>query len=137
MDINFTVADKGRHFVVLLFEDYVVKIPKNLKQRQDTKWLDFIANSQTYLAEKIEGVLPCERVDNFLVMPRAQGIRVDLLPKHIRKELKEHIDKKRGEILIAIQRCGFRLDDVCDQNMFYHRAEDKLYIIDYGNLRKV
>ncbi len=125
---KFTIDESGVYFTVLVFEDYVVKIPKKDKVKQVSE-LKFISDSQTKLSD-IKGVLPCWLIENVLVMPKAKGKRSDQYP-----EKKAHIKALRNEILEKIKGKGYELRDTGQRNMFYDEEQDQVYMIDFHAIK--
>lgn len=128
------VADKGAYFIVFMFPDHVVKIPKrskfhkNKKRKEDlNETLSAIAEVQSYLAERVEGVLPCWVINNYLVMPRAPGKRGDKLTD----KQWERASEIRDELLQQINEHGYTLQDTGKDNLHYDPATDKVYLIDF------
>ncbi len=130
------VADKGAYFIVFMFPDHVVKIPKrskfhkkkNKKRKEDlNETLSMIAEVQSYLAERVEGVLPCWKVNNYLVMPRAPGLRGDKLTD----EQWERASEIRDCLLEQIKEHGYVLQDAGKDNIHYDPETDKVYLIDF------
>ncbi len=114
-----------------LYKDFVIKTPKRI-QFKDTKALDRIAEAQTYLASKVDGVLPCYRVGLQLFMPRAPGVDAGKVMKKW-----PHIKKKRDQVVEAIKRHGYLLTDVGSKNVIYDEENDKVYLIDFHQVKKV
>lgn len=122
---GFILDESGYYFTVLIFNDYVVKIPKK-DLVKDVEELKFIADTQTELAEHVNGVLPCWLIENVLVMPKAKGRRADACLSK-----KAHIKGLKMEILSKIKDMGYELKDTGSRNMFYDEAEDQVYMIDF------
>ncbi len=135
IDIGDFVVEKGSHFLVLVFEDedYVIKIPK-LPEYKKIQRLDFIAYWQTYLSQNIKGVLPCYRVRNYLVMPKAPGVRMDKLPT---MTLRNQVHSTARELAKRIKKFGFLLTDLSDENIFYDKKEKQVWLIDFSTGKKV
>jgi len=127
--LPFKIDETGVYFTVLIFDDYVVKIPKRDKVK-DINMLKFISDSQTELSEKVNGVLPCWLIEGVLIMPKAKGKRSD---HH--KDKKEHIKALRQEILDQIKSFGYELKDHGFKNMFYDEEQDQVYMIDFHAIR--
>lgn len=126
---GFTLDETGVYFSVLVFQDYVVKIPKK-EMGMEVEQLKFIAEAQTELAEHVNGVLPCWMIENVLIMPKAKGRRADACLSK-----KAHIKALKAEILHKIKDLGYELRDTGARNMFYDEAEDQVYMIDFHAVR--
>ena len=128
----FIINEEGVYFTVLMFEDYVVKIPRP-DRINDVKELKFIAESQDFLSENINGILPCWLIECCLIMPRAKGIRADKLSY----DEKDHIQLLRNVILEQIEKLEYELIDCGSKNMFYDEGEDQVYLIDFHAIKKM
>ncbi len=126
----FKVDESGVYFTVLVFQDYVIKIPKKDKVK-DIEALKFISDTQTHVSEHVNGVLPCWLIENVLVMPTAKGTRSDQ-----RKDKNEHIKKLKKEILAQINDLGYTLSDTGSRNTFYDEEQDQVYMIDFHAVKK-
>ncbi len=132
MDLpEFEVA-KGAYFTVIMFDDYVIKVPTQEETKQEER-LEEIAALQTEIAAKIPGVLPCCKVGPVLIMPRAPGVRVDLLPNKTRRRANALRDRKLEEI----RRIGYDLDGGGNFNIHYDVDADEIYLLDFHTVRKI
>ncbi len=129
--IPFKIDESGVYFTVLVFEDYVVKIPKKDKVK-DVQELKFIADTQTKVSEHVDGVLPCWLIDNVLIMPKAPGKRADEFP-----DKKTYFKNMKQKILSQIKDLGYDLRDTGMKNMFYDESQDQIYMIDFHAVRKI
>ena len=120
------VEDSGQHFRVIVFENYVVKIPRTDKQRAK---LDDIVEVQNYLAEHVAGILPVERVDDLLVMPRVPGERADERDDWL------YLRDLRDEIQSQVNDLGYVIMDIGSSDMFYDETDDQLYLVDFSQVR--
>jgi len=139
MDFNepdFIVEQSGVFFIVLIFDEFVIKIPRkgsknNLKENH--RIMKKMEEIQNHLAEHMNEVLPIRYVEDkgYMIMERAKGERVDLLEKKP-PNYKTKIDniKEKGSKL------GYKLDDLCDKNMFYDSDNNQLYFIDLHLVKK-
>ncbi len=125
---EFEVDHDGVHFVVLLFADCVVKLPRK-RPKVDQK-LDEIAEMQNKLAAVEPTVLPVENRGDYLLMPRAPGERVDKLQARD-KALDAHLQRLRSEAVARIEALGYDMRDASPKNMFYCRKTDRLYLVDF------
>ena len=121
------VDDSGDHFRVIVFENYVVKIPRTEDKQAE---LDDIVEVQNYLADHVEGILPVERVEDVLVMPRAPGKRADERDDWL------YLRDLRDEIQDAVGDLGYVIMDIGASNMFYDEDEDQLYLVDFSQIRR-
>jgi len=143
---------EGVFFSVDIYDSFVVKklkpqktaklvrIQKNQMDRkvkdhevssEDTEAaLKFIADTQTYLSERMECVLPCYLVDGKLFMPKAPGQRADVVGKDwpYIQELKHHYAAE-------IERLGYKLTDLGMQNIYYDPRDGMIYLIDFHSIR--
>ena len=120
------VDDSGSHFRVIVFENYVVKIPRTERKRAE---LDEIVEVQNYLAEHVDGILPVERIEDMLVMPRAPGERADERDDWL------SLRDRRDEIQETVNDLGYVIMDIGSSDMFYDEAEDQLYLVDFSQVR--
>ena len=123
-----SALELGGHFAVLLFDDYVVKIPRS-KQKQEQ--MERIAEAHNTLSSELEGVLPCVvKEGRFLVMPKAVGTRVSDLPHGKKVEMERRISdmKKRAEVR------GYVLRDIKLRDSFYDEDNDRLTIVDLSSV---
>ena len=127
---NFWLADVGAAFSVLVFDEYVIKVPR--KNKYFTQLKD-LAKLQNILAEKVDGILPCEIHSNCLVMPTAPGVRVDKLDDKTKRRAKQLADEMGKEIIKA----GYKPKDMGENNTFYDEKEDKLYFVDLHLVRRI
>lgn len=121
------IDDSGSHFRVLVFENCVVKIP-----RDDTNCekLDKIEKVQNYLAERVDGILPVERVDDLLVMPRAPGTRADKL-----RDQWLHIRELKDDVHEDVQDHGWVILDIGASDIFYGAADEQVYLVDFSQVK--
>ncbi len=127
---SFKVDDTGTYFIVLVFDDFVVKIPRKQNDKRREEKLAKITAAHNYLSGKVKGVLPCENWDGFLVMPRAPGERADT-----RKDIEGHIGGLRVKLMQEIEAADkglfpFIKSDVGKTNLFYDEEGDRLYLVD-------
>ena len=120
------VDDSGSHFRVIVFENYVVKIPRTEDRRAQ---LDEIVAVQNHLAEHVDGILPVERIEDVLVMPRAPGERADERDDWLA------LRDRRDEIQGAVNDLGYVIMDIGASDMFYDEAEDQLYLVDFSQVK--
>ncbi len=121
----------GASFEAFVFKDFVVKVPKKRKHWPDER-LDRMIAIQNYLAERVEGVLPCYRFGEVLVAPRAPGKRADRLDK----DTWQHIETLRDRIVTEIQEHGYILKDLGERNVFYDHKTDEVYLYDFNNIEE-
>ena len=119
----------GGHFAVLLFPDYVVKIPRS-KGKEDL--MEFIAEAHMRLSEVIDGILPCQAREGFLIMPRAKGIRASDLSHPQRLEM----EKRIAEMKSKASELGYELSDIKLRDSFYDEERDLLTIVDLSSTRR-
>jgi len=127
--LPFKIDESGVYFTVLIFDDYVIKIPKKDKVK-DINALKFISDAQTSISENVNGVLPCWLIEGVLVMPKAKGVRSDKVP-----EKKGHIKQLRSKVLEQIKELGYELRDHGFKNIFYDEDQDQVYMIDFHAVR--
>ena len=120
------VDDSGNHFRVIVFENYVVKIPRTADKRAE---LDDIVEVQNHLAEHVDGILPVERVEDVLVMARAPGERADKRDDWL------SLRNLRDEIQEAVNDLGYVIMDIGASDMFYDETDDQLYLVDFSQVR--
>jgi len=130
VNINFEINNDGKHFTVLLFDSYVVKFAKSNAMKD--KDLERMANLQTEISKHVDGVLPCKKVDNVLVMPRAIGVRTDNYRGKMRGYVKKLMERKQREI----ENLGYKISDVSWKNCIYNDEEDKIYFIDFHRVER-
>ncbi len=128
--IPFKVDETGVYFTVLVFEDYVIKIPKKDKVK-DVKELKFISDTQTEVSKHVDGILPCWLIENVLIMPKSPGKRTDEFSAGEKQKFKQI----KNQILEQIKTLGYDLRDTGMKNMFYDKDQDQLYIIDFHAVR--
>jgi len=129
--LNFEVNNEGKYFTVLIFDDYVIKFPKSNTCKD--KDLDRIAKLQTELSRQVDGILPCTKIDNVLVMPKSPGKRTDEYRDTKKKDyIRKLTDRKKKEI----ESLGYKIADLSWKNCFYVEESDQLYIIDLHRIQK-
>ncbi len=128
---NYTVNNDGLFFTVYIYDDYVLKVPKR-DEVKSIKKLQFIADTQTYLSTKIEGVLPSKRIDDHLIQPKAPGVRLDKIINEDVKFYKGLIRKMKKKI----EDLGYKLKDTSKRNFFYDKDSGILYMIDMHGIEK-
>jgi len=131
MKVQYEEDHSGNFFHVLLFKDFVVKLPKKEVVDNDER-LEHIANIQTYLSNYMEEVMPCYKIGRSLIMPRVYGVSADKLPQR-GKEIRELIDDARDRI----RKLGYDLRDANLKNVLYNEETGKIYLIDFHNVRKL
>jgi len=118
--------DKGTHFWVDIYDDYVIKKPRRPdKAHEDLKQ---IAEMSTKLSIQVPEVLPCRYENGDLIQPRAQGTRMN----------KEHwqgfgieMAKRLSE---RIESAGYFLSELNQRNLFYNEKTKKLEVVDLHTL---
>jgi len=128
--MEFSV-DAGSHFIVLLFDDFVLKLPRRKRYKEK---MPFIAKAQTELSEKIDGVLPCTFHEVYLEMPRAPGIPGNDIKND---KTKNYVRELRDNTLKEIRKYGYQVKSCKMQDTFYHEEEDMVYIIDFSDVEKL
>ena len=126
---NFTVDETGAFFTVLVFDDFVIKVPRNKRGDKKYKDVELMAEIQNELAEKADVALPCKYIDGVIVMPRAPGIRGDFVDKKMMK-------KKLNELKSKIRGLGYNPGDITRDNVFYDSESKRFYIIDYHLVKR-
>lgn len=129
---NFKIDDTGQYFLVLVYQDYVVKIPRK-RLANDVARLEEIAKLQTYLSD-IDGILPCQRVNNCLVMPRAKGKRLDEIDTDLKRMIKQ---TKLARIKDSIRKKGCIVYDIGDKDIFYEEGTGEVTIVDFHQVERV
>ncbi len=119
---------QGVAFDVIIFEDYVVKIPKDSKSKEI---MPMMADIQCQLSEKIEAVLPAWVMYGVLVMPKAPGERFTGI-----KERRQHIKNLVNNAVGEIKKHGYTLTDTGRKNVYYDETTDKVYLIDFHLVKK-
>ena len=119
--------ESGSHFRVLVFENYVVKIPRDETNRAK---LDEMEEVQNYLAERVDGILPVERVDDLLVMPRAPGTRADEL-----RDQWLHIRDLKSDVHEEVQDHGWVILDIGTSDIFSDAADEQVYLVDFSQIK--
>ena len=119
----------------------LIRIQKNQMDRkmkdhevssEDTKAaLKFIADTQTYISERMECVLPCYLVNGKLFMPKAPGVRADIADKDW-----SYIQSLKNLYTEEIEKLGYKLTDLGQQNIYYNEHDGKIYLIDFHSIRK-
>ncbi len=125
---KFEIADKGAFFTVLVFDSYVIKVPRKTDDGSKRTSRD-MADVQNDLAGKMDSVLPCEYVDGAIVMPVPPGVRGDLVDRIL---IKGKMEKVKKEIISH----GYKPGDVTAKNVFYDSENDQLYVIDFHLILK-
>jgi len=127
----FVKDNSGSSFEVHIFEDHVIKHPKKKKHQQDHV-LERLVYLQNKLAEVMPEVLPCQRLELSIVMPRAPGLRGDKLSAKGWCAVKERL----REIYDRAGRYGFKLEDMRKHNVFYDETTDSIYLVDGQMFKK-
>ena len=125
---EFTLADTGSFFAVLIFDKYVIKVPRD--QGVDRARLERMARVQNELAQTIPGILPCDLVSDCIVMARVPGERCDKLSK----ELKTRANELAAQMAKQISALGYSTAEMGKRNMFYDAQRDAIYFIDFHNI---
>ncbi len=115
--------EEGTRFTVFILGDYVLKIPN--QDYITDRGLEQLAQRQTALSCQVSNVLPCYKVNNYLIMPKARGTNVADLSEPTKTSVRKRIPK----ILKHIQALGYPyVVDANPENYFYY--EDEVYVID-------
>ena len=135
---NFSVEDiqvftNGAFFNVVIIQDLVIKVPKK-REVNNSKYLKKICDIQNGLSEKFDSVLPCKKIDNFIIMPRADGVRADFMDDEKWRRIKKKVEK---EIKSIKDNENILLKDAVRKNIIYNEEEDKFYFIDFSNVKKL
>lgn len=124
---------QGKEFFVEIYEDFVVKYPKNIKEED----MLLVENNQNFLANKIKEVLPIKsiRLNGGLVLiePRALGILCSNIPAYQWPIVRE----KRDLIIKRINDLGMILSDSHRKNIFYDEVSGDITLIDFTKLKHI
>ena len=130
---NFEYYTSSSFFNVLIFNDYVVKIPKHHSVKERYR-LKEIVEIQNYLADNIENCLPCKLIEGMIVMPKAKGKRLDSFSEEEQLKFRgmlEELRKKINDLGIDI------IDIYAVKNSFYDEETGKLTYIDYCGVGRI
>jgi len=125
--IPFSIANHGQYFNVILIGNWVVKSPH---VHQAKKRLEEIVNIQNELADEIDGILPCEMVEDVIVMPRAPGIRCDNVSYRLWRSEEERIVREAKEL-------GYEITDTSPKNFFWDEDKQQAYFIDFSSVEQI
>jgi len=114
--------DGGGHFEVAVYDDFVIKYPK---ERHEHK-LEKMARIQTALSKEIKEIMPCYKIGKYLFTKKAPGVRCD----KTNKVSEEEFDKFAREMEAMIMGYGYMLPDITPKNVFYE--DGNYYIIDFS-----
>lgn len=123
---KFEIIANGGHFLVLDYEDYILKLPKRT-QYNKKDFLDAIVRRQNIVAKM--GYAPrCARIDNYIFSEKAPGKQAD------QTNLSKAEFERRTKIMgMAI---GGKKLDIREMhkgsNVFYCEETDKLTIVDFS-----
>ncbi len=131
---SYTIDDSGRYFLVYVYDDFVVKIPKKEKNNNpffDKKTLINMAECQNELSKHMDSVDPCFIDDGKVYTKRAKGIRGDHLSTQDREKAKVLLKTE----LSTVDRLGYWFNAKPHmKNIFYH--EGKIKLIDFHRIGK-
>ncbi len=125
MNMPMTIDRTGSQFIVLIFYDYVMKIP-----RGDDTDLDTICKHQQELALQFPEILPAYNYNTYIFQLRAKGTRLDELEKHCSQELWECIWEKRNALVTKLRDAGYNGYDINTSNTFYDTCTGELSVVD-------
>ncbi len=125
---TFKVDQSGTRSIVLIYDDYVIKIPRD--HNADYQWIREMCDLHNELSIKFDEVLPCFFGGSYVLQPRAKGIKLDELKGKVDKKLWAHIWRKRNELLSRIRSEGYNVGDIGIHNLFYDIDTDKLTLVD-------
>lgn len=128
MELPFTVDQSGTSFIVLIFHDFVVKIPRF--KDADYNRIMRTVNLHRRLSAQFREVLPCKLVDGYIIMPRAKGERLDVLQTRVSAATWNHIWTLRNTLVSSIKESGYKVYDLVANNLFYDDETDKLTVVD-------
>jgi hypothetical protein len=136
-DMTEFKMDYGCYSWVLLFDKYIVKIPRDTKknsERLSREGLQKVCKIQNELYEKFpEFIIPVHLFDNLMISPIPDG-KLGICYEKTRPELRERLLKIKKQI----EDCGYFIGDPEGwANFFYDEKTDSVKLIDYGALRKV
>ncbi len=142
MSKNYELITIGKYFDVKIFDTYVEKYPKDPMTLEKMK---FIVEAQSYLSTKIKGILTCKLVkDQYIWMPKAPGVRVDLYKKqrfgHLKNrqpliEFESMINREMNTTIKEVEKHGYIVWDFRDVNLFYDKRNNQIYYIDFSNIK--
>lgn len=124
----FVVDNDGCYFVVLVFDNYVVKLPRR-RPRDDKKIREMVALQNT-LAAQVECVLPIEDMGDYLLMERAPGERCDTVAS-AEPVLGQHVKSLLAAAQAEIEALSYDMRDCTPRNSFYDRETDRVYLVDF------
>jgi len=135
-DMSEFKLNGGCYHWVLLFENYVVKIPKDSRKNTEKlsrEWLKNVSILQNKLYEKFpEYIIPVDLFDNLMVSPIPKG-KLGTYYEKSHPQLRARMLKIKKEI----EDCGYIIGDPEGwSNFFYDEQKDEIKIIDYGALRE-
>ena len=119
---NAEIHANGVMFQVILTEKWCIKIP--WKPDQQKIMLEMV-EIQNFLHGKVSSVLPATFHDDFVIMPRAPGKRIDSFTN--RRHIKELIEQDKK----VIMKYGVKVQDAGSKNVFYEAEKNQIYFVDY------
>ncbi len=122
--------ESGSYFDVHVYDDegYVRKYPKKECVKGRMQW---IAETQTRLAEIIKGIMPATYHGDYIEMRIAPGVQCKKIEK---RKFRAHVKPMIEEIVRQVEAHGCKLTDLGRTNVFYDETEDQVWIIDYSHL---
>ncbi len=93
--------------------------------------LEWIAETQTRLAETIKGIMPATYCGEYLEMRIPPGVHCkEMAKKKFQSKVKPIIEN----IVRQVEDHGYNLKDLGKSNVYYDEAENQAWIIDYSHL---
>lgn len=126
----FDIKTNGSHFLVLVFEDYVVKIPV-IKHLTKPERLDLIVYHQNTAARLTKQAPGCYRHDNVIISEIPPGV-----PAEECRLSWDVLQAKGSKLANKVERAGLTRPEVKRSNMFYDVQTGKVWLVDFSTAGK-
>ncbi len=132
LDLGFEIDNAGGTFLVLIFPDFVLKIPRK-KGLCSRRKLNEMAAKINRLADEFEEVLPVEVMPPFLVQESAKGIRCDKLADEAQWK---RVQSRLNGLAKKCRSLGVEAKDLRPVNIYYDAENDRVSVIDVMHFRE-
>ena len=125
---NVSVSHRGSHYLVVILEDYVLKIPRD-PEKDNYEVREAISEKSLYLSKRHPEILPCYNYLDFLLMKKAPGV----LAEESKTDW-SYLYKKFKELQSRLNKSGYVVYDISPGDLYYDKSTDTVYPVDLHQL---
>ena len=126
----------GTTFRVAMFNNWVVKVPMR-EENKDLEQMRRISSYTHFLSDMVDGIIPVWSFGICSIMRKIEGSLLDDIYRHKKMDLYNDLNERLERIKKEVRENGFVLGDTNKRNVVYNEEEDRLYVIDYDELKTI